>query len=78
MLHLNRSLLHLVQAYKNKDNQAERRQHLQQSLDEIHSAQQRLKKSEHAPFVDWYANGTKFGIGLIKQHVRSLHDKLTP
>lgn len=78
MLHLNRSLYHLVQAYQNRDNQPQRRQLLQQSLDEIHLAQQRLKQSEHDQFVDWYASDTKFGMNAFEQRLRNLHAKLAP
>ncbi|NID09203.1 glycosyl hydrolase 115 family protein [Fibrivirga algicola] len=78
MLHLNRSLQHLVQAYQSRDNQPQRRQFLQQSLDDMHLAQQRLKQSEHDQFVDWYASDTKFGINAIEQRLRNLHAKLAP
>ena len=78
MLHLNRSLYHLVQAYQSKDNQPRKRQFLQQSLDEIHLAQQRLKQSEHDQFVGWYANDTKFGMNGLEQRLRALHAKEAP
>lgn len=78
MLHLNRSLHHLVQAYRSRENQPQRRELLQQSLAEIHLAQQRLKQSEHDRFVDWYAGDTKFGMDKIEQRLRNLHAKLSP
>ncbi|HEY9535046.1 MAG TPA: glycosyl hydrolase 115 family protein [Mucilaginibacter sp.] len=72
MLHLNRALNYLVKAYQSKDGQQARRQFLGQSLDEIHLAEQRLTKSHHVPFVDWYANDNKFGIKAIEKRLYEL------
>ena len=76
MLHLNRGLNFLVQAYQSKDNQPARRQFLQQALDEVHLAQQCLRDAEHEPFIGWYAAETKFGMNQIEQRIRNLHAKL--
>jgi hypothetical protein len=77
MLHLNWSLNYLVQAYQGKDNQQQKRQFIQQSLDEIHLAQQNLKESEHVPFVNWYASDAKFGIKKIESRLQNLKTKLS-
>jgi hypothetical protein len=76
MLHLNRSLNYLVQAYQHKDDQKAKLQLIQQSLEEIHFAQQRLRESEHSPFINWYANDTKFGIKILEQRFSKLIDTL--
>jgi hypothetical protein len=78
MLYLNRSLHYLVQAYQSKDDQSKRRGFIKQSLDQIHLAQQRLRKSQHDQFVNWYAGDSKFGMAKIEQRLRNLHSKLTP
>jgi hypothetical protein len=76
MLHINRSLNYLVRGYQSRDNIKVRRKFLQQSLAEIHLAQQRLLVSQHPPFVGWYANDTKFGIRVLEQRMSSLIAKL--
>ena len=76
MLHLNRSLNYLVQAYQRKDYPLARRNLIKQSLDEIHLAQQRLRESEHAPFVDWYSGESKFGMKLIEKRLGDLYAKM--
>lgn len=75
MLHLNRALNYLVQAYASKDDQQVRHQLFQKSLDEIHFAQQRLRDSEHARFTGWYASDTKFGMKSLEQRLRNLSAK---
>jgi hypothetical protein len=77
MLDLNRMLYHLVKAYQNKDNPAERVNELEQGLDQIVLARQRLRQAEHLPFVDWYAHDTKFGINALERRIRELHLKLS-
>jgi hypothetical protein len=76
MLHLNRSLNYLVQAYQRKDDQKSKRQFVQESLLELHAAQERLVESEHAPFIGWYASETKFGMKSIEQRLINFYDKL--
>ncbi len=75
MLHLNRSLNHLVKAYQSKDDKERRKKFIKQSLDEIHLAQQRLTEANHAPFTDWYTNDSKFGIKNLDNRLTSLYTK---
>lgn len=75
MLHLNRSLDYLVKACQSKDDQLRRRNFIQQSLDEIHLTEQRLRKSEHDQFVNWYANDIKFGMDKMEQRLKNISKK---
>jgi len=76
MLHLNRSLNYLVKGYQSKDDHQVRRQFVKQSLNEIQLGEQRLEASNHAPFVGWYTNDSKFGIKTLERRLYNLYNKL--
>ncbi len=76
MLHLNRSLNYLVQAYQSKEDKEKKRDFVKQTLNEIHLAQERLNTSNHAPFTDWYTNDAKFGMNLLEKRLSNLYNEL--
>lgn len=72
MLHLNRMLNELTNAYRSTDDELKRRKHLQASLQELNAASDRLRQAEHGMFESWYANDTKFGLDKILRRVETL------
>ncbi len=76
MLHLNRMLNFLTQAYQATNDQQARKGFLEKSLFEIQSAKQRLRDAEHGPFAGWYESENKFGFRKIEDRIEKLHAKL--
>jgi hypothetical protein len=72
MLHLNKMLNYLTKAYQETGNILQRKHFLQQSINEIQLAQQRLNKAEHGIFADWYAHDRVFGIANIENRLKNL------
>ncbi len=72
MLHLNRMLHALTNAYQSTDGMTQRRKHLQAGLVELKAAADRLRQAEHGTFEGWYASDTKFGLEKIRQRVEIL------
>ena len=72
MLHLNRMLHQLTQAYQARRDNRDDVGFLRASLRDITAAEEWLRRAEHGLFNEWYAHDTKFGLEKIKQRLEKL------
>ncbi len=75
MLHLNKMLFHLNEAYGADDIQKSR-EFLQESIGELQVAHQQLKNAENGKFTGWYAPERIFGMKKLENRMQQLLETL--